>query len=200
MDEEREPSRAVEQEGSACPRCGAPLPTPGEDGFATCEYCGVRTKVSLPAAPEGVPAALEEADLPLESPVESTDEDLVSRRPYLLVRIVVAIVVISILIAVFAVSQPQSNSTVSSVAHCSVGINASATSGPAPFTANFTAEITSPAGVSTSTPEWQFGPFGPGFDFNFTYGTTVNHTWDTNGSYGVHVTVPDSTGQDAGPP
>ena len=95
----------------------------------------------------------------------------------------------------FAASQPLPSSAGSPVAHCSVMINASATSGPAPFTATFTAQVTAPPGVSTSEPMWQFGPFGPGFDLNYTYGSTVTHTWNTNGSYGVHVSVPDSTGQ-----
>lgn len=32
-------------------------------------------------------------------------------------------------------------------------------------------------------------------DLNYTYGSTAAHMWNTSGSYGVHVTVPDSTGQ-----
>jgi hypothetical protein len=108
---------------------------------------------------------------------------------------VIAIVLIAIVIAAFATSQPQSISGGSSVAHCSVAINASATSGPAPFTATFTAEVTAPPGDYASEPMWQFGPFPPGFDLNFTYGSNVTHTWNTNGSYGVHVSVPDSSGQ-----
>ncbi|HTZ61571.1 MAG TPA: hypothetical protein VMC82_02860 [Thermoplasmata archaeon] len=40
---------------------------------------------------------------------------------------------------------------------------------------------------------WQFGPFPPGLDLNYTDGTTVTHTWDASGSFGVHVTVPDTS-------
>lgn len=112
-----------------------------------------------------------------------------------LVRVVLAIVLIAVVLAVIAASQPPSNPSGSSVAHCSVTIKATATSGPAPFTATFTADVTAPPGVTTSEPEWQFGPFGSGLDFNYTYGSTVTHSWNTSGSYGVHVTVPDSSGQ-----
>jgi hypothetical protein len=171
------------------------LPIPAEDGFVTCEYCGVRTEVSSLVPPQRLPTPPEETFPPLEPPLQSTGDDLRSGSPSYIARIVIAIVVIVIVIAVFAASQPQSSpaGSGSPVAHCSVTINASATSGPAPFTATFTAEITAPPGDSTSEPMWQFGPFPPGFDLNFTYGSTVTHTWTTSGSYGVHVSVPDSS-------
>ncbi len=198
MVEETDPSAAARQVAFTCPRCGAPLPLPGEDGVVTCDYCGVRTEVSRLVPPQRVPSPPVEAARALEPPLQSTEDDFRRGSPSYIVRVVLAAVVIGVVIALFAVfapSQPQPNSAGPSVAHCSVAINASATSGPAPFTATFTAEITAPPGVFTSTPEWQFGPFPPGFDLNYTYGSTVTHTWNTSGSFGVHVSVPDSTGQ-----
>jgi len=197
MVERADPSTAVGQAVTTCPRCGAPLPLPGRDGVATCEYCGVRTTYSKLIAPQRVPLPPEEAAGPLEPPLEPTEDDIGGRGPVSVARVVLAIVAIGVIIAlaVFATSPPQSNPAGSSVAHCSVTINASAISGPAPFTATFSAQVTSPAGVTTGQPMWQFGPFPTGFDLNFTYGTTVTHTWNTTGSYGVHVSVPDSTGQ-----
>ncbi|HYA70364.1 MAG TPA: PKD domain-containing protein [Thermoplasmata archaeon] len=180
-----------------CPRCGAPLPLPGWDGFVTCGYCGVRSEVSrLHPAPR-VPAPPEETGPPLEPPLQPTEGDYRWGGSSTIVRAVIALILIGLAVAavVFAGGQPGSSPAGSYVAHCSVTIEASATSGPAPFTATFTADVTTPPGVSTSEPMWQFGPFGPGFDLNYTYGSSVTHTWDTNGSYGVHVTVPDSTGQ-----
>jgi hypothetical protein len=112
----------------------------------------------------------------------------------MVLRAVLALVVLVVVIAVAVSisSQPQVNSMPSSVPHCSVAIEASATSGPAPFTATFTAQVTVPSGDSAGEPMWQFGPF-PALDVNFTYGSPVNHTWDSDGSYGVHVSVPDSS-------
>jgi hypothetical protein len=189
---ETDPPTAPKEVAFSCPRCGAPLPIPADDGFVTCEYCGVRTEVSSLVPPQRLPAPAEETSPPLEPPLESTGDDFRSGSLSYTVRVVIAIVVIVIVIAVFAASQPPSNSGGPSVAHCSVAINASATSGPAPFTATFTAEVTAPPGDTTSEPMWQFGPFPP-LDLNFTYGSTVTHTWNTSGSYGVHVSVPDSS-------
>jgi hypothetical protein len=184
---------AAKEEAFTCPRCGAPSPIPSEDGFVTCGYCGVRTKVSSLVPPPRGPAPPLESFPPLEPPPQSTGDDLRRGSRSYIVGVVIAIVMIAIVIAAFATSQPQSISGGSSVAHCSVAINASATSGPAPFTATFTAEVTAPPGDTTSEPMWQFGPFPPGFDLNYTYGSNVTHTWNTNGSYGVHVSVPDSS-------
>lgn len=195
MVEETDPSRAASPASLTCPRCGAPLPRPGEDRFVTCGYCGVRTEISGSAAPQSAPSLPEVAGRPIESPYPSTEGDVQRGGRSYIVPPVAAVVVIVAVIAVFAASQPPSNAAGTSVAHCSVTINASATSGPTPFTATFTAQVTAPPGVTTSDPEWQFGPFGPGFDFNYTYGTTVTHTWTATGSYGVHVTVPDSSSQ-----
>lgn len=179
-----------------CPRCGAPLPIPGEDGFVTCNYCGVRTEVASLVPPLRLPTTPEGAFPPPEPPLESTGDDFRSSGPWRIARVVIVVVGLVIVLAVYAASQPQSNSSAApSVPHCSVTINASATSGAAPFTATFTAEVTAPPGDFTSEPMWQFGPFPPGFDLNYTYGSTVTHTWNTSGSYGVHVSVPDSTGQ-----
>jgi len=188
-----DPPIAPKEVAFSCPRCGAPLPLPAGDGFVTCEYCGVRTAVSSLVPPQHPPTLPEETFPPLEQPPQSTGDDFRGGSPSYIVRVVIAVVVIVIVIAAFAASQPQSNSSGSPVAHCSVAINASATSGPAPFTATFTAEVTAPPGDSTSEPMWQFGPFPPGFDLNYTYGSNVTHTWNTSGSYGVHVTVPDSS-------
>lgn len=193
MVEETDPSLTTRQAAFTCPRCGAPLPLPREGGFVTCDYCGVRSKVSRLVPPHVVPSPPVEAARPLEPPLQSTDDDFRGRGLSSIVGVVFAIVVIVVVIALFATSQSQSNSAGSSVAHCSVTINATATSGPAPFTATFTAEITAPSGDTTSEPMWQFGPFPPGVDLNFTYGSTVTHTWNTTGSYGVHVSVPDSS-------
>jgi len=181
-----------------CPRCGAPLPLPGEDGFATCGYCGVRTALvrSSPPEPARIPPDWE--DYGREPPLTTDEDDVPWRNRYTPIRVGFAIVVIIVTLAVvaYASSQPSiSTPAGAAVAHCSVAINASATTGPAPFTASFTAELTTPPGVSTGEPMWKFGPFPAGPDLNFTYGATVSHTWDTNGSYGVIVSVPDSTGQ-----
>jgi hypothetical protein len=192
---ETDPPTPPKEVAFSCPRCGAPLPIPADDGFVTCEYCGVRTEISSLVPPQRLPIPPEETFPPLEPPLQSTGDDFRSGGPSYIVRVVIVIVVIVIVIvvAVFAAPQPQLNSGTPSVAHCSVAINASATSGPAPFTATFTAEVTAPPGDTTSEPMWQFGPFPPGFDLNFTYGSTVTHTWNTSGSYGVHVSVPDSS-------
>ncbi|HYA70674.1 MAG TPA: PKD domain-containing protein [Thermoplasmata archaeon] len=194
---ETDPSTVVRQGALTCPRCGAPLPLAEEDGFVTCGYCGVRTKVSKIIPPQRIPSPAEEAAYLPEPPLTSTEDDSLWGDRVNIVRAVIAIVVIVavIAVAVLASSPPQTNPAGASVAHCSVTINASATSGPAPFTATFAAQVTAPPGVTTNEPMWQFGPFGPGIDVNFTYGVTVTHTWNTNGTYGVHVTVPDSTGQ-----
>lgn len=178
-----------------CPRCGAPLPTPAEDGFVTCSFCGVRTEVSSRVPPQRPPTPPAETLSSLELPIDSAGDDIRSGSRSTLVRVVIAVVVIAIIIGVVATAQSPSNSSGSSVAHCSVAINASATAGPAPFTATFTAEVTAPTGDSTGVPMWQFGPFPPGLDVNYTYGSTVTHTWDTSGSYGVHVSVADSSEQ-----
>lgn len=181
-----------------CPRCGAPLPRPGADGFSVCEYCGVRTEVSTAAPAQLIPSRSEDLASPPGPSFESDDEDFGGGTPNRLVRGLILVAVLVVVFVVFAATQPASTpagSTSSSAPHCSVTISASATSGPVPFTATFTAEITSPAGDSTSEPMWQFGPFPPGYDINFTYGNPVTHTWDTSGSFGVHVSVPDSTGQ-----
>jgi hypothetical protein len=192
-----DPPTAPKQVAFSCPRCGAPLPLPAGDGFVTCEYCGVRTEVSSLVPPQHLPTPPEETYPPPEPPLEATGDDYRGGSRSIFVRAVGVFVVIVIVIAVVAAlqsqSQPQSNSGGSSVEHCSVAINASATSGPAPFSATFTAEVTAPPGDNTGVPMWQFGPFPPGFDFNFTYGSTVTHTWNTTGSYGVHVSVPDSS-------
>ena len=181
---------------STCPQCGAPLPPPSADGWATCAYCGVRTELS-----QGVPllpAFSSAADsVPTIDPIIDTAEDNTPEgSPFTLGRLVFVVVVVVILLVLFAVSQAASNSSVSQgspVASCSVAISPSATSGPAPFTASFTAVVTTPSGDSVGEPMWQFGPFPSGLDLNYTYGTTVTHTWDTNGTYGVHVSVPDSS-------
>jgi hypothetical protein len=193
MVRETDPPTAPKEVAFSCPRCGAPLPSPAEDGFVTCEYCGVRTEVSSLVPPQRLSTPSEETFPPPEPPLQSTGDDFRSSRPSYIVRAVIVIVVIVIIIVVLAASQPQSNSSSPSVAHCSVAINASATSGPAPFTATFTAEVTAPPGDTTSEPMWQFGPFPPGFDLNYTYGSTVTHTWNASGSYGVHVSVADSS-------
>jgi hypothetical protein len=178
-----------------CPRCGAPLPQPTWDGFATCAYCGVRTEIYRPVEtpPPTVPFAYD--DTPSAQPPRWSGEDVPDHRPHSLVAAAVAFVVIFGLLVAYAALQPQSSGsgTGAPVAHCSVVINASASSGPAPFTGTFSADISTPPGDSAGDPMWQFGPFPPGFDLNYTYGTTVTHTWDTNGTYGVHVTVPDSS-------
>ena len=192
---ETDPPVAVKGVAFACPRCGAPLPIPAEDGFVTCEYCGVRTVVSSLVPTDRPPTPAEENFPSLGPLLESSEDDFQARRPSTIVGVGIAVVAIVIIIAVFAASQPQSNAGGPSVANCSVAINASATSGPAPFTASFTAEVTAPPGDNAGEPIWQFGPFPPGFDLNFTYGSTVTHTWNTNGSDGVHVSVPDSSGQ-----
>jgi len=195
MVEEIDPSGAVKEAALTCPRCGAPLPVPSEDGFVTCEYCRVRTEVSQLVPPQYPPSIPEEVVPPEEPTLESTEGDERRSSVYYVARVVAVIVVIVVILAVFETSQPQMNpGGIIPVAHCSVTINASATSGPAPFTATFTAQVTTPPGDTASVPEWQFGPFPPGFDLNYTYGTTVTHTWNTSGSYGVHVTVPDSSG------
>lgn len=177
-----------------CPRCGAPLPVRAYDRTVTCDYCGVRTEVSrlLPRPP--APFSVGETGPPPESPPEESPDDVRMGGPSYRVRAVIAIaVVVAVLIAVIGGLLLPSSTPGPSVTPCSVTINASSDSGPAPFTATFTANVTAPPGVTTTEPEWQFGPFGPGLDFNFTYGSTVTHTWDTSGSFGVHVTVPDST-------
>lgn len=194
MVEEADPSAATSQAGLTCPRCGAPLPVPGADGFVTCAYCAVRTEVSelVPNQPRRL--LPEEAALPPEPPLPPAEDVFRRGSPFYAVRAVLVIVVVVVaLVALFVASQPPANVTGPSVANCSVSINASATSGPAPFAATFTADVTAPPGDIPSTPMWQFGPFGPGFDFNYTYGSTVTHTWNAQGSYGVHVTVPDSS-------
>lgn len=190
---ETDPPVAAKGVALACPRCGAPLPIPGADGFATCEYCGVRTIVSGFVPPERRPSPPEETFLPFDSPPQSTGHDSQSDAPSYIIRAVIIIVTIVVIFAAFAASQPQSNSGGPSVANCSVAINASATSGPAPFTATFTAEVKTPPGDVAGDPMWQFGPFLTGLDINYTYGPTVSHTWSTNGSYGVDVSVPDSS-------
>ena len=196
MVEETDPSTTPGQAGLTCPRCGAPLPRPGEDGFASCTYCGVRTEVSPSSRPQREPFPPEAATPPREPPLDWAEDDDFGGDSSHVGRVVIALVAIVLIIAIaaFATSQPQSNSTGSAVAHCSVSINASAMSGPAPFTATFTADVTTPPGDSAGGPMWQFGPFGGGFDLNYTYGSTVTHTWDTSGTYGVHVTVEDSSG------
>ena len=197
MDEETDPSTAGKQAVLTCPQCGAPLPLPEGGRFVTCAYCGVRTEVSklIPSHPEPLPPEGNAGAPP--PPFESTEDDDGWDDGIKLARVVVALVMIAVIVGVlaYAASPHQSNPTSSSTAHCSVAIDASATSGSAPFTATFTAQVTAPPGVSTGGPQWQFGPFGPGFDLNFTYGSTVSHTWNSTGTFGVHVTVPDSTGQ-----
>lgn len=181
-----------------CPRCGAPLPTIADSGFVTCDFCGVRTDISSLLPPRLFPTPIDGQYQPPALPPEPAEDDSGAGGSSYAVRVVVAIIAVLILIAavaLFAASPPQSTSTGSSTPHCSVAINASAASGAAPFTATFTAEITAPAGDSTGQPMWQFGPFPSGPDLNFTYGSSVTHTWGTAGSYGVHVSVPDSTGQ-----
>jgi hypothetical protein len=191
------PSKAARQGALTCPKCGAPLPLFGDTGYFTCVYCGVSTKVTdlIPAVQTSLPP--KDPGLSWEPPFDSTKDYDKPQGPSYRTRAVIAVVVIAIFVAigVYASSQNPSNAGVPSVAHCSVSISPSATTGPAPFTASFTAEITLPAGDSASEPMWQFGPFGGGFDLNYTYGTTVNHTWNTEGSFGVHVSVPDSSGQ-----
>jgi len=176
-----------------CPQCGAPLPLPEDDGFVTCGYCGVRTRFSRlsPTLPSPF-TRLEPADPYVPPENDSSWED---RMPYVRIAVAIALLVIFVAIVSFAGSQTPSTSVGTTVAHCSVAINASATSGPAPFTANFSANVTTPPAVSAGEPRWQFAPFPPGLDYNFTDGWTVTHTWTTAGSYGVHVSVPDSTGQ-----
>lgn len=182
-----------------CPRCGAPLPLPAQDGFATCDYCGTRTAISsLVPAQRPLASAPVAAFPPSEPPPESTEDDFGGRSGSYAVRVVAVIVAVAIAVAAlaaFSATQPSSPSSSPSVPHCSVAINPSATSGPAPFTATFTANITTPPGDFTNEPMWQFGPFPSGIDLNFTYGSTVTHTWNSEGSFGVHVTVPDSSGQ-----
>jgi len=200
MAEAPDPSSSVKQAVLTCPQCGAPLPLPGVDGFVTCAFCGVRTEFSQLIIPPRVPSSPEPEVIPFEPPPGSVEDDTSWGHGIPIVRVVVAIVAIATIIVViatfyYAAPQPQSNTAGTPVAHCSVTINASATSGPAPFTATFTAVVATPPGVTTGDPMWQFGPFPPGFDLNFTYGSTVTHTWVTNGSFGVHVSVPDSTGQ-----
>lgn len=167
MAEEADLSTAAGKAALTCPRCGAPLPLPGEDGFVTCDYCGVRTEVSslVPLQREPPPPA--EAVRRSEPPFPSSEDGFPRRNLlYIAGGVVAMVVVFVVIIAMVAPSQPFSNSAGSSVAHCSVTINASATSGPAPFSATFTAQVTAPPGVSTSEPMWQFGPFGPGLDLN----------------------------------
>lgn len=181
-----------------CPRCGAPLPLPSADGFVTCDYCGVRTELpqSVPrvGAPEDAPFSL-----PLITPeLESRDDEPRSDRPYYIVRVAIAVVILVVLFVGAAATESSSNSPDSQgspVASCSVAIDASSNSGPAPFTATFSAVVTTPPGDIASEPMWQFGPFPSGFDLNYTYGNMVTHTWDTSGNYSVDVSVPDSTGQ-----
>jgi hypothetical protein len=179
-----------------CPQCGAPLPSPGLGRFVVCEYCGVRTEVSSLISPQPGPPLPVDADLPGESSAEPSPDEFHWLTPNGIIGAVIAIVVVVVVIAVVisTTPQPQASSTASSVPHCSVAINASATSGPAPFTATFAAQVTVPPGVSAGQPMWQFGPV-PALDLNFTYGSPVSHTWDADGTYGVHVSVPDSTGQ-----
>lgn len=195
MVEGTDPSAAGTQVAWTCPRCGAPLPLPGKDGFVTCDFCRVRTEVASLALPRPVAPAPVETASPLEPPFQLTEDDSGEGSHSFIVR-VIAIVAIVVVLGVIVASQPQSGSAgVPEAPHCSVTINASSTSGPAPFTATFTAEVTAPPGDFTSVPEWQFGPFGTGIDLNYTYGSTVSHTWDSSGSFGVHVSVPDSSGQ-----
>jgi hypothetical protein len=178
-----------------CPQCGAPLPPPGVGRFVVCDYCGASTEVSPPIPPQLFLDQPVVADLSEKSSIEPSPDELRRNTPIRVFGAVIALVVVIVIaVAVSMTSQPQSNSTPSSVAHCSVNINASALSGPAPFTATFTAQVTVPSGVSAGQPMWQFGPIPP-LDLNFTYGSPVNHTWDSDGTYGVHVSVPDSTGQ-----
>jgi len=179
-----------------CPQCGAPLPPPGLGRFVACEYCGVRTEVSRLIPPQPVPSLPVDADLPGESSIEPSPDEFQRSTPIRFIGAVTALVVMVVVIAavVSTTSQPPANTMPSSVEHCSVAINASAISGSAPFTATFTAQVTVPPGVSTGEPMWQFGPI-PALDLNFTYGSPVTHTWDLDGTYGVHVSVPDSTGQ-----
>jgi hypothetical protein len=179
-----------------CPQCGAPLPSPGLGRYVVCEYCGASTEVLPSISPDPLSDVSSDADLPDDSSLEPPSDEFPRSAPAVVIGIFLALVLSAVLIgaALSMSSQPQGNSTSSSVAHCSVTINASALSGPAPFTATFTAVVTVPQWVSAGQPMWQFGPIPP-LDLNFTYGTTVNHTWDSAGSYGVHVSVPDSTGQ-----
>ncbi len=197
MVEDTVPSAAQRESTLTCPRCGAPLPSPGADGFVTCEYCSVRADVSKspPLQRGNTPPA--EVAHPPEPPLQSTEGDFRSGSSSYAVRIgIIAAVVLVTVAVVFAASQFQSSPAgISSAARCSVTIDASATSGPAPFTATLTANVTAPNGDTTGEPMWQFGPFPPGFDLNYTYGSTVTHTWDSSGSFGVHVSVPDSSGQ-----
>jgi hypothetical protein len=175
-----------------CPQCGAPLPPPGVGRFVVCEYCGASTEVPSPTSP--LPSLPVDDELPGDSSTVPTPDEFPPSTSNMVFRAVVALVVVVVVIAVVVSisSQPSANSMPSSVPHCSVVIVSSAISGPAPFTATFTAQVTVPSGDSAGEPMWQFGPFPP-LDVNFTYGSPVSHTWDSAGTYGVHVSVPDSS-------
>ena len=199
MGEGTDPPLPSKEVAFTCPRCGAPLPASTDSGFVTCEFCGVRTNVSSLLPPQLFTTSPSGEFLPpgpVPEPTEDDDDDTGDSSYRLRIVIVIAMVAVLVVgLVLYSSAQPQPTSGGSSVAHCSVTINASAISGPAPFTATFTADITTPAGDSAGQPMWQFGPFPPGFDLNYTYGSPVTHTWDSAGSFGVHLTVPDSSGQ-----
>lgn len=181
-----------------CPRCGAPLPSAGADGFATCDYCGVRTQVSQRVPTQLMRSGPEELASPPGLSFESDDEGFGGGdHPYLF-RGVIAVALLVVLFVVIAATQPVPTPVgpSPSTPHCSVTISASATSGPAPFTATFTAEITRPAGVSTGEPMWQFGPIPP-LDTHYTVGNPVTHTWITSGTWVSTCRCPTVPGRDA---
>lgn len=181
-----------------CPKCGAPLPAPGrEEEFVTCQYCGVRSELAKLVPPPRMIAPPEaNPDAPLPS-MEEGDWSDPPRNPFTLVKIAAITVTLVVLVTWGSIAisqQQQSPSTGPTAGDCSATIIASKTTGPAPLTDNFKANVTAAPGTSNIRPQWQFGPFGSGFDPNYTYGFTVNHTWNASGSYGVHLSVATSPG------
>jgi len=199
MGEETDPGTVPASAALKCPKCGAPLLVVGPDGYANCAYCGVRSKVSTPADSGPLPsfeADADESDDADAEPEYGSEDSWGRRNPFYIVRVAIAIVGLVVVIVILATSSTPATPSASgpTVGSCSVAIEATATSGPAPFTATFTANVTTPPGDYASEPMWQFGPFTQ-LDVNFTYGSSVSHTWNSPGTYGVHVSVPDSSGQ-----
>jgi PKD repeat protein len=195
MSGETDDSSNAQTRALTCPQCGAPLPALETGEYVTCEYCGVSSEVAklLPAL---TTVATQEEDTPPPTEPSSDFEEPVNSdsNPIYLFRVVGAIIVLCVIIGAFALYQSQTTQTGSTAGDCDATIVASTTSGPAPLTVTFTANVTAAPGTSNISPEWQFGPFGTGFDWNYSYGFTVNYTWNTPGSYGVHLSVADNPG------
>jgi hypothetical protein len=181
-----------------CPKCGAPLPPADKDGFVTCSFCGVRSHSAdlaptrdEPIIPNRYAETDRDADTMPDDDIFDSDENDYggsSGGAIRWLRLVVSVVVFVIMIAIFA-SSYQSQSSPSVGDYCSASIVASPSAGYAPVTVYFNASVT---GGTDDSPSWEFGP---NFSFeNMTWGWSVEYTFTSPGSYGVHLSVADQDG------